>query len=222
MKSWSTNNPKASLMMKKRKLIIDAAFQEFLGSGYSQTSMDRIATVAGVSVKTVYRHFENKDDLFSTVMNAACSRNGLEQLDVDLQRNEELQDKLWFNEPPQDALAMAGTEYLQHVLSRDQLALYRVVTQDAHRFPELGRRYRKEVIENNIILFTDYLKKWAYSENWNIRNHHNAASIFNALLRTNLFEDALHGIHMPDKSEIEIQARSAADSMLILLKAGIL
>lgn len=108
MRNWTSNDPKASLMQKKRKAIVDAAFREFLESGYSQTSMDRIAMAAGVSVKTVYRHFENKDDLFSTVMNAACSRNGLEQLEGELLNPEVLQDRSWFNEPPQDALAMAG------------------------------------------------------------------------------------------------------------------
>jgi AcrR family transcriptional regulator len=34
--------------------------------------MDRIAESAAVSVKTIYRHFENKDELFSAVMQAAC------------------------------------------------------------------------------------------------------------------------------------------------------
>lgn len=37
----------------------------------------------------------------------------------------------------------AGREYLRHLLSEEQLALYRVVTRDADRFPELGRQYQK-------------------------------------------------------------------------------
>jgi len=40
-------------------------------------------------------------------------------------------------------LPQAGAEYLRHILSQDQLALYRVVARDAHRFPELGWRYQE-------------------------------------------------------------------------------
>ncbi len=80
MKTWSADNPKASLMKRKRGAIVEAARQAFLENGYAQTSMDRIAETAGVSIKTVYRHFENKDDLFSAVMQAACSPGGFEEL----------------------------------------------------------------------------------------------------------------------------------------------
>src|SRR5258708_27018343 len=80
MKTWRADNPKASLMKRKRGAIVEAARQAFLENGYAQTSMDRIAETAGVSIKTVYRHFENKDDLFSAVMQAACSPGGFDEL----------------------------------------------------------------------------------------------------------------------------------------------
>src|SRR5438128_2242521 len=63
MRQWSADNPKASLMERKRALIVAAAQQAFLDKGYAESSMGRIADAAGVSIKTVYRHFENKDDL---------------------------------------------------------------------------------------------------------------------------------------------------------------
>ena len=72
MKIWSADNPKAALMERKRAAIVAAARQVFLENGYAQASMDRIAESAAVSVKTIYRHFENKDELFSAVMQAAC------------------------------------------------------------------------------------------------------------------------------------------------------
>ncbi len=77
MKQWSKENPKAPLMEQKRTAIVAAARRAFLESGYSQTSMDGIAEAAEVSVKTIYRHFENKDELFSAVMQAVCGDNGI-------------------------------------------------------------------------------------------------------------------------------------------------
>jgi AcrR family transcriptional regulator len=220
MKSWTIDNPKAPMMKRKRAAIIAAALQEFLDNGYSQTSMDRISSAAGVSVKTVYRHFDNKDDLFSTVMKAACSPNGLEELNVTVEGQNLQQEKEWFSKPPHVALVMAGVEYLSHALSRAQLALYRVVTQDAHRFPEIGRRYRIEVIQNQKDIFDRYLDRWIAVEGWNVRNSQHAASTFIALLRSDLFDDVLHGLREVDSSEINVQAGSAAEIMLILLKSG--
>jgi AcrR family transcriptional regulator len=220
MKTWNDDNPKASLMKRKRAAIVDAARQAFLEGGYAQTSMDRIAAAAGVSIKTVYRHFENKDDLFSAVMQAACSREGVEGPDGEGQEQAPSPERPWFSKPPRIALAMAGVEYLQHALSKEQLALYRVVTRDAHRFPELGRRYREQAVERRNALFARYLDRWAASERWKVSDGRSAANTFAGLLRADLFEDALHGLHDFDESEISAHARRAAAHMLILLKAG--
>ena len=220
MKTWTSDNPKASLMKRKRGAIVDAARQAFLDNGFAQTSMDCIAATASVSIKTVYRHFENKDDRFSAVMQAACSPDGFDELKGKKQDPAPLLERPWFSKPPRTALVMAGIEYLQHTLSKEQLALYRVVTQDAHRFPELGRRYREEVVERRNALFSHYLDRWTAVEKWKVKDGRHAANTFVGLLRANLFEEALHGLHNFDPSEISAHARLAAANMLILLKAG--
>jgi TetR/AcrR family transcriptional repressor of mexJK operon len=220
MKTWTSDNPKASLMKRKRGAIVDAARQAFLDNGFAQTSMDCIAATASVSIKTVYRHFESKDDLFSAVMQAACSPDGFDELKGKKQDPAPLLERPWFSKPPRTALVMAGIEYLQHTLSKEQLALYRVVTQDAHRFPELGRRYREEVVERRNALFSHYLDRWTAVEKWKVKDSRHAANTFVGLLRANLFEEALHGLHNFDPSETSAHARLAAANMLILLKAG--
>ena len=208
-------------MKRKRAAIVDAARRAFLENGYASTSMDRIAAAAGVSIKTVYRHFDDKDDLFSAVMQAACRQDGaLEGVEDELEERAPSLDRPWFSKPPGAAFVMAGVEYLQHVLSAEQLALYRVVTQDAHRFPELGRRYRKEVIEHRNAVFARYLDRWAVSQKWKIGNRVRAANAFAGMLRAGLFEDALHGLGSFNESDMRAQAKWAAKNMLALLKTG--
>jgi len=218
MKTWTSDNPKASLMKRKRAAIVDAARSAFLENGYASTSMDRIAAAAGVSIKTVYRHFDNKDDLFSAVMEAACRQEG--GLEEEAAERSPTPDRPWVSKPPGTALVMAGVEYLEHVLSAEQLALYRVVTQDAHRFPELGRRYREEVIENRYAVFARYLDRWAISQKWKIRNRVRAANAFAGMLRAGMFEEALHGFGSFSEPDIRAQAQWAAKNMLVLLKNG--
>jgi TetR/AcrR family transcriptional repressor of mexJK operon len=88
---------------------------------------------------------------------------------------------------------MAGVDYLRRVLSPTELALYRVVTRDAPRFPELGHRYR-QVMELRVHVLGRYLSRWAPSQGWKVADPRSMASTFVAMLGRDLFEDALHGV----------------------------
>lgn len=220
LRRWSSSNPKASLMSRKRFAIVRAARQAFLEGGYAETSMDSIAKAAGVGIKTVYRHFEDKDELFSAVMQAACNPEGFDPVSGRWKEREDEPERPWFSKPPHSALVAAGIEYLHHLLSDEQLALYRVVTRDAHSFPELGRRYQKQVIERAHEVFLRYLARWIPVEKWKIRDKRGAAEAFAALLRAGVFEKALYGLDRASETEITTHARAAAVKMLILLSSG--
>jgi len=58
--------------LAKRQAILEAAKQLFLTLGYASTSMDAVATAAGVSKLTVYSHFTDKETLFSSAVMATC------------------------------------------------------------------------------------------------------------------------------------------------------
>ncbi len=213
-KTWSADNPKATLMAHKQAVLVEAALKAFLSSGYAEASVNQIAADAGVSIKTLYRHFESKDELFSAVMQAACGRMpGVGLADDEV-------PPAWYAAAPAEALPQAGEQYLRHALSRDQLALYRVVARDAHRFPELGRRYREQTTGTRDAKFASYLDLWGEREGWNVRDKQAAAQVFAGLLKARLFDEALLGLSQPSDKEISEQARSAAQSMLALLKAG--
>ncbi len=53
-----------------RQQILDAAYRLFRRSGYSRVSMDEIAAATGVTKRTLYYHFESKDELLATVLEA--------------------------------------------------------------------------------------------------------------------------------------------------------
>jgi AcrR family transcriptional regulator len=220
VKRWSEDNPKAALMEQKRTVIVAAARQAFLENGYSQTSMDGIAESAQVSVKTIYRHFENKDELFSAVMQVVCDENGVPSGDQNLAS---LAARFpWFDDASRQGLAAGGKEYLDHVLSEEQLSLYRVVTRDAHRFPELGRRYQREVVSGRTEILVKYIDHCARTNKWKVKSPRNAANVFEALLRAGLFEEVLHGISTFEENDIVAHARSVANIMWKLMQAEVL
>ncbi len=220
MKRWSESNPKAALMEQKRSAIVAAARRAFLNAGYSLTSMDGIAELANVSVKTVYRHFENKDELFSAVMQAVCHDNGIpsgEQSIASL-----VVRYPWIEKASVQGLMAAGREYLDHVLSEEQLSLYRVVTQDANRFPQLGRRYQNEVVNSRTKMIAKYIEHYAQTNQRKLRNPRNAGNVFEALLRAGLFEEKLHGVRALDETDIVAHARTVANMMRKLIESEIL
>ena len=53
---------------RKRDAILAAAIAEFRANGFEATSMDRIATRAEVSKRTVYNHFPSKEALFADIL----------------------------------------------------------------------------------------------------------------------------------------------------------
>ncbi|MGE8187553.1 TetR/AcrR family transcriptional regulator [Pseudomonas sp. NPDC086278] len=66
------NGPGRPKDLAKRQAILDAAKTLFLSNGYASTSMDAVASEAGVSKLTVYSHFNDKETLFSAAVVAKC------------------------------------------------------------------------------------------------------------------------------------------------------
>jgi AcrR family transcriptional regulator len=60
--------PRSSAPTRKR--ILDAAYRLFRRQGYSRVSMDEIAAATRVTKRTLYYHFESKDQLLAHVLEA--------------------------------------------------------------------------------------------------------------------------------------------------------
>jgi AcrR family transcriptional regulator len=215
MKKVTKKTSKAAMIAEKDRAIVLAACENFLRDGFAGASMDVIAKSAGVSVKTIYSHFENKSQLFSKTMIAACSDN---LLSGETPSDEALYERFsWFKDATQRGLMEAGREYLRHLLSEEQLALYRVVTRDADRFPELGRQYQKNVAQGRTGILIAYLRSTARTNGWPRRNATQDAALYEALLRAGIYEEALHGLLNVDLDAIDRHARSSSKTMWKLL-----
>ena len=218
MKTAAKRTSKAVLVAEKDRAIVLAAREHFLQDGFAGTSMDAVANSAGVSVKTIYSHFANKDELFSKVMIATCADH---LPSSELPPDSELAERFaWYREATQRGLMEAGQEYLRHLLSEEQLALYRVVTRDADRFPDLGRQYHKNVARGRTGILVAYLKSVARRRSWTNRDATQDAALYEALLRAGIYEEVLHGLAAASSETIKMHARSASKTMWTLLTAN--
>lgn len=57
----------------EHRIILDASRKLFASSGFHRSTMDQISSAAGVSKPVLYRHFESKVDLYSTVLDDCIS-----------------------------------------------------------------------------------------------------------------------------------------------------
>jgi AcrR family transcriptional regulator len=59
---------------ERRASILAAAARAFAHEGYAATSMDHVASEAGVTKLIVYRHFESKEELYRAVLEGVSTR----------------------------------------------------------------------------------------------------------------------------------------------------
>jgi TetR/AcrR family transcriptional repressor of mexJK operon len=129
MKDWPADHPKAKLMARKRAQILDASREAFLTLGYEKASMEAIAAKADVSIMTLYRHAESKEDLFSAVIARACDPT------------DPAEQELWgriLKQPLEEVLTQFGLTFQGRLADPDTVALMRVVMAESVRFPALA------------------------------------------------------------------------------------
>lgn len=118
---------------RKRRAILEAATDAFLGNGYSRTTMDEVARLAGVSKQTVYMHFGDKEHLLFEIVMAIINRashpvdDEIVKLGASVNLEPDLRDH--------------ARRQLTAVLQPRPMQLRRLVIAEAASFPALGRAF---------------------------------------------------------------------------------
>ncbi len=116
--------------LSKRDKIVLAARKLFLEAGYGTTSMDALAAEAGVSKRTLYSHFENKETLFAAIMVGLCNETGCSYPST-----------LSEEAPPEQVLTEFALTMVGLVQTPEDRDIFRVVLAEGIQFPELGKAF---------------------------------------------------------------------------------
>ena len=143
--------------------------------GYRTANMDSIADAAGVSKRTVYKHFEDKQALFGAVVRTLCASVVPPPLE------EFCSDK----KDTREVLVALGIHILSNLYSKDQVALFRIVVADAQHFPELGKLMFDQVLITERMI-REYLAHEQGRGNLKLPCPEIAASQFLGLLKTDM------------------------------------
>ncbi|MDR3081738.1 MAG: TetR/AcrR family transcriptional regulator [Streptomyces sp.] len=115
---------------EKRRAITQAAREVFGRDGYSRASVDAIASSAGVSKRTIYNHFADKEQLFQTVALEGAHEvtAAIEQImDRHLHKIVDLE---------QDLIEFSLDRVAAVTAFPDHFALVRAIEAEANRIPE--------------------------------------------------------------------------------------
>ena len=128
-----------------RRLLIEAAEEEFQANGYAGTCMAAVAQRAGVSTKTIYRLIPNKADLLTRVVS---DRIGQFVLEIEPDALDAL--------PLPEALERMLLAYGTLVLSERTIAMHRLVIRECDQFPEVAATFYEVAIRRA----NDAMARW--------------------------------------------------------------
>jgi AcrR family transcriptional regulator len=183
-----------------RRLLIEAAAEEFQANGYAGTCMAAVAQRAGVSTKTIYRLIPNKADLLTRVVS---DRIGEFVLEID----PDAPDALPISEAIERMLLAYGTL----VLSERTIAMHRLVIRECDQFPEVAAVFYEAAIRRANDAMARWLRRQCERGLIALDDPQGAAGMLRGMMSMDPQRAVMLGQRSaPDAQEIEARAKLCA------------
>lgn len=207
MELIKTSDAAAPPRPAKRDLIVAAAGKLFMESGFGATSMDAIAAEAGVSKRTVYSHFENKETLFGAIVGGMCAAMGGPDA-----------TSLAVDRSPEEVLKAYGRQIIRMMLNPEALAMFRVVLSESPQFPEISRLFCSTGPEPVCRFLSDYLAELNWAGTLAAGDPDAAANQFIGMVKGPFFINLLFGVGDPPS---EAEAERVLDQAVSIFLNGV-
>lgn len=172
----------------------------FVSRGFDGTSIDAVAEAAGMSKRTVYARYRDKNELFNAALRALIDRSlgpfhqfqtGARQLKA--------------------TLRAIGQHLLSIALTPQSVSLYRILVAEAERHPELARLANAEGRQQAVRGIALALKQ--HADELRVTNLNRAAEQFLSLVVDNSLRTAAMGLSS-QRPRIEERVEFAVDLFL--------
>jgi AcrR family transcriptional regulator len=131
---------------KRRAEIVSVAERVFLKRGFADTTMQMIASLAGGSKETLYRHFTSKEALFAEIVDRRAALIAGPQ------------SALARDEAPEAVLSELGLSLMRLMMKSDTSSLLKIVVAEAPRSPQLAKVFYARGPGATLDKLTDYLR----------------------------------------------------------------
>jgi len=190
--------------------IVDAATQLFVELGFQATTMEKVAQRAKISKLSIYRHFENKEALFSAAIAAHCHQFAPPALIENVKGS------------AADQLLAVGSFLLRTLLSPEVRNVEAMIVADKTNQRSLSKLHYEAGPAYVIAQIEDLLRQLHASAALNVPDPRGSARLFAALIKGSdlltiaRFDEAT----AEDDHEIESYCRSAV-AMFIAAHGGL-
>ncbi|MCC5639914.1 TetR/AcrR family transcriptional regulator [Nostoc sp. CHAB 5844] len=134
---------------EKVDAIFAGAMQEFLAHGYAAATMDKVTAAAGVSKTTVYNYFQDKEGLFTALIERLAKENFREAFSP--------QDSQFLQGEPHVVLRRIGINIVEQINHQPELlSLVRLIIGESGRFPLLAQVFISNVDKPLLELLMQY------------------------------------------------------------------
>ncbi|MFT4767416.1 MAG: AcrR family transcriptional regulator [Glaciecola sp.] len=131
---------------QRRQVLLQAALEEFFERGFAAARLDDVAQRAQLSKGTIYLYFKSKEALFEALIDSLTSPR-IAQFEA-----------IAANAPSIDeALSQIATIAPMIIRQSSLPKLMKVLIGDSHRFPEVLRNYRQNVLDRLLAAITTLL-----------------------------------------------------------------
>jgi TetR/AcrR family transcriptional repressor of mexJK operon len=197
------DSPTANAQDERRAMILATARAVFLKHGYGGTTMSAISTAVGGSKTTLWSYFPSKEELFTAVVDDVVEHFGCSltiELSPDL--------------PVAEMLEHFAAAMLSTMLSPPIVGLYRLVTGEVGRFPELGQLFYERGPRRGKARLANYIEQAMADGRLRKGDPAQASRQFSAMCQSNSFQLALFGIGTPKPDTVARDITAAVDSFL--------
>lgn len=192
-----------------RQTIVDTAYELFVELGFQAATLDKVAQRAKISKLSIYRHFDNKEALFSAAISARCHQFTPQALFEDIEGSVEEQ------------LMAAGSSLLRTLLSPDVRNVEAMIMSDKTNQKSLSKLHYEAGPTHVIAQIEALLRRLHTKAVLNVPNPLQSARMFAALFKGSdlLMITRFDEARANDDKEIESYCRSAV-TMFITAHGG--
>ena len=202
-------------VVRSRAAVLDAARTLFLRHGYAGTTMDDIAAAAGLTKRTLYNNYGDKEALFIEIVTHVLAyaeqfvRGLNEEFDVGITKTN-LREKLHD----------LGGRLALGIVRPEVIALRRLLIGEARVFPTLGADYFDRAPGQVIDALAAGFASLARRRLLRVSDPHRAAAQFAYLVAGEPLDRAVLVGSLPTKAQVTVCAQDGVETFLARYLAG--
>jgi len=136
--------PRKGEEARRRDKLLDEAMRLFAEYGYGALSLETIARQAHVSLRTIYRQFGGKAQVFGAVIRRVSDEFAASLSEAELQR------------PIEEVLVEFGRRYLYRITRPECIRLRTQILAEAHRFPEFAAEFYRNGPQRTLMRLSEF------------------------------------------------------------------